>query len=97
MVKTNDPYLNIISGRSTSKLVEALNEQFADSTNIYYAHDALNRLYDENDDAAYGLVRILYDLSGLTFPVEAEAMCQTNEGKHEYLSSVLSDISSMIY
>ena len=93
----NELYLELISGISTSKLVDALKEQFDDPMSINRVYDAIDTLHgSKNEDIAYGLVRVLYDLTGLYFPVEAEALCETADGRNEYLGNVLMDMAGMI-
>jgi len=95
--KNSEPYLELISGISTSKLVDALEEQLDDPMSINRVYDAIDTLHgSKNEDTAYGLVRVLYDLTGLYFPVEAESLCDTVDGRNEYLENLLMDMAGMI-
>jgi hypothetical protein len=95
--KSNEPYLKLVSGACTGKLLEALEEQFENPVSVLYAYDALEKLYDCGNHAeAYGLVHVLYDMTGLQFAAEAENLCQTDDGRKEYLCIVVNDLFSMI-
>jgi hypothetical protein len=89
--------LELISGASTSALWETLEDILTSEDSPAHIHYVLRTLHDcGNDKAAFSLVRILYDISGITLPDVVEELDKNDDTRSAYAMELLADIESII-
>ena len=91
------PTLELISGAYSSVFWSEIEDWFEGEDNPRYIYNALNALYEcGKNQEAYELIRVLYDMVGLTYPIDAEEICKDPDNCKRYIAELLMDIEDMI-
>jgi len=89
--------LNLISGAYTNILWESLEDVFTNEDSPSHIHHVLTALHNcGNDKAAFALIRILYDVTGLELPDVVEKLDGNDEIRSVYISDLLVDIENIV-
>jgi hypothetical protein len=89
--------LELITGAYTGSLWESLEGIFADENSPEHIHDVLKSLHDcGKSKESFALVRVLYDIAGLSMPNAVESLDSNDEFRSVYISELLTDIENII-
>ena len=89
--------LELISGGYSNVLWDSLEDVLTNENSPGNVHYVLKALSENNMDAeAFALVRVLYDISGIAFPVIVENMNKSDETRKAYIEELVTDIENIL-